>query len=169
MSSHQRDKNYRQYFWNIFTIFINLHHTNTHNIYTYIALKNREVSKLCPWPQCLHISLRSEKVCDRLLLCEGCLLNAVFLDKTLQCRDDVQHGCISSACCIVHNSTLVSSLRLPSLDTRAYRTKCKTECKNSCGLNSHGLLTVSCDSTKTTLPACTVQCKMSSQNVRRHL
>ena len=81
------------------------------------------------------------------------------LDKTLHCRDGVQHGCISSACCIVHNSTLVSSLRLPSLDTRAYRTKCKTECKNSCGLNSHGLLAVSCDSTKTTLPACTVQCR----------
>ena len=53
VSSHQRDKNYRQFLGNIFTIFINLHHTNTHNIYTYIALKNQEVSKLCPWPQCL--------------------------------------------------------------------------------------------------------------------
>ena len=33
--------------------------------YIYIhSTANQEVSKLCPWPQCLHISLRSEKECD---------------------------------------------------------------------------------------------------------
>ena len=92
-------------FEHIYNLYSQPPHQYPQHIYIHITEQLRKVSQLCPWqamPQCLHISLSSKKVCDRLLLCECSLVNAVFLNYTLHCRDGVQHGCVSSTRGIVY-------------------------------------------------------------------